>query len=548
MAFQNEDDMGIPLGENFSDFTTRVDKIPLETLVEVSTKHNCKQEFAGVIHLISTDLSIDPKLILEDLQNELDRLSKIGEDIPEIESYLHNFAINEGKWIAFLRGTFPNSLVEEGKKIQAQFAKLGNVKGSDLITLATQIMMERQFIAANTIIPVIDKWVEEHKSSTEFEAAVQILKGYFKNSDTEKINKQMKDGKDQLLKQIEILGDILSNAEQSNWIFRSLIEVEMLFEDFSNPLVEITNKGAADIILWLVSESYEKAIGDFTSQEDMSKLITRFQLESTLGIASASPLATLEYELLSLTNKDELAKKKLVDKMVVKAWKEAKIGNDPLDIGREILALLMDYSNASPLFISKLPKHFAYITEFYQSDKIRLARAIERVKIKGKEPTGKEMRDAVILDYLILFAQNYIASKMKANEKDLEVPDQPNILDLVPAEREIVDFIDAAVQRGIRTQDRAKAKKILEDQISSMYQRCLNIVKNEVSVGETMIYGIYNIHGIKISREKARDLILEHFIRMKVSADSSGKKRIDSVVQKAIAIEIDEKIFKRDIS
>lgn len=547
MAFQNENQMGISLGDNFVDFTTRVDKISLETIVEVSAKYNCKQEFAGVIHLISTDLNIDSELILSDLQNELQRLETIGEEPPEIETYLHNFAIAEGKWIAFFRESYPNNLINEGKKIQAQFARVGKVKGSDLLALATHIMMERQFIAANTIIPVIDKWVEEHKGATDFEAALHILRGYMKKRDFDDIIKQMEEAKKQLVKQIETLGDILANAEGTSWIFRSLIEAELLHEDLNQKLEDLTNKGAADIVLWLVSKSYEKATGDFTSQEDMSKLIMRFKLESALGISSASPLATLEYELLSLNYKDDLAKSKLVDEMIQKAWKEAQIGNNPIDTGREILALLMDYSDTSPLFLAKLPKHFGYVTEFFESDKLRLARSLERAKIKGKEPTAKEMQNAVILDYLILFARNYIASKMKADEKDLDVPDEPKRLDLVVAERDIIDMIDAAIQRGIRSQNRAQAMKVLEAQINSMYQRCLNIVTNEVTVGECILYGIYNINGIKITREKARNLILDHFTRMKVSTATSGKKRIDSVVQKAIAIEIEEKIFKRDI-
>ncbi len=194
MAFKrNEKQKGIPLGDNFVDFTTRVDKISLETLVEVSAKYNCKQEFAGVIHLVSTDLNITPELILNDLQYELKRLEKIGEELPEIETYFHKFAISEGKWIAFLRGSYPKNLITEGKKIQTQFTKIGKVKGSDLITLAMQIMMERQFIAANTILPVIDKWVEEHYESTNFDAALHILRGYLKRNDFDDIIKQMEE-------------------------------------------------------------------------------------------------------------------------------------------------------------------------------------------------------------------------------------------------------------------------------------------------------------------------------------------------------------------
>ena len=58
----------VSLGDNFADLLTRIDKIPLETIVEISDKFNCKQEFAGVIYLLNTNLDIDSKLILDDLK------------------------------------------------------------------------------------------------------------------------------------------------------------------------------------------------------------------------------------------------------------------------------------------------------------------------------------------------------------------------------------------------------------------------------------------------------------------------------------------------
>ena len=84
---------------------------------------------------------------------------------------------------------------------------------------------------------------------------------------------------------------------------------------------------------------------------------------------------------------------------------------------------------------------------------------------------------------------------MKADPKDLDVPDEKPEMDISIAEKDIVDMIDEALRRGIRTQDQRKAVQILNSQISSMYQRLLNVVKNEVTVGETILYAIFNSHG-----------------------------------------------------
>ncbi|MHA1221609.1 MAG: hypothetical protein ACTSQB_07735, partial [Candidatus Heimdallarchaeota archaeon] len=272
MAFDTDSTV-IAFGENFADLETRVDKIPLMNKAEVATEHNCLQEFAGVIYLLQNDLNIEPKLILSDLQLEIARLEAVEQTVPEVETYIYKFAIKEGKWIAFLRGSLANSLTDDIKSIQVSFGKLGKLQGSDLITLATQLMMERQFIGANKLIPLIEKWQEEHPDSTELDAAKQILASIIVQPVTDEITNQIVETQAVLLKQIELLGDILSNAEQSNWIIRSLIEAEILYEDLKQPATEMSSKALADIIIWLLSDKYQKQMGDFTTTQDMGKLI-----------------------------------------------------------------------------------------------------------------------------------------------------------------------------------------------------------------------------------------------------------------------------------
>ena len=547
MTFPFQNSEGTQIGENFSDLLTRIDKIPLETIVEISHQYSCPQEFAGVLYLLSTNLNIDPNLTLYDLKFELDRLEKINQNVPQIETYLYNYAINEGKWIAFLRGGFYQTIQEEIKNIEALFNKIGKLKGSDLITLATQLIMERQFIASNKIIPIIDKWQEEHKDSISLDGATQILVSMIGEKNSRNIYDSMEMERTELKNQIETLGDILSNAEQSNWVIRSLIEVEILIEDLNQPLEKMTSKGLADIIIWLLAKKYQKKIGDFTTAENVNKLIMRFQLESAIGLSTATPQAKLEYKLLQLNYKDDLAKQKLNEQIIIDTWKELKLSQEPISIGREILAMLSDYSSLPNNFLNKVPRHFEYIATYYKIDNRRLSRALDRFKLKNMKVTEEEIQEAIIIDYLIHFTQNYIINKETADFADVAIPDEVAELDLGAVEKEAVNMIDATLRRGLRSQDKSNAIKILETQIMSMYQRCLGIIQDEVTVGETLIYGVLNNRGIKITREEARTLILKHLARMQVVIGSTSKKRLDSVVQKAIVIEITEKILDKNI-
>ncbi|NHJ84948.1 MAG: hypothetical protein FK734_05770 [Asgard group archaeon] len=547
MHFPEQQATGIAIGENFADLLSRVDKIPLEKKVEISDKYNCSHEFAGIIYILENDLGIDSNLIISDLEYELQRREQHDSSVPKVESYLYNFAVSEGKWIAYTRGTLRNNIIDEIKSLHLLYSKLGKVTGVDLITLATQIMMERQFIAANKIIPIINKWVEEHPNSSESDAAIFILASLVNEPISETLVHLIEENQEDLVKQVEVLGEILANADQTNWIIRALIEAEILYEDLGQPISEMSSKGLSDLIVWIMTQSFSKKIGDFTTKEDIGKLIMRFQLESALGLSSATPQLKLEYNLLTLNYKDDLAKNKLAEDIITEAWKEARLGDQPLEIGREILAMLLDYSNLPHEFISKIPRHFEYIVTYFNADKLRLNRALTRIKTKGKEPTDGEKQEAVILDYLIQYVINYIVGKMKADPAFLEVPDELMELELGEEEKEIIDMIDAAIKRGIRTRDKFKAQKILEDQVMFMYNRLLNILKNEVAVGETVLYGVFNMYDIDITRGEAKERILDHMNRMKILPDSPYKKRVDSSIQKAICIEIEERILKRDL-
>ncbi|NHJ46151.1 MAG: hypothetical protein FK733_00050, partial [Asgard group archaeon] len=60
-SFDSDQD-GFSLGESFADLLTKVDKIPLEKIVTISSELNCPRIFGGVIALLNHDLGIDSKL------------------------------------------------------------------------------------------------------------------------------------------------------------------------------------------------------------------------------------------------------------------------------------------------------------------------------------------------------------------------------------------------------------------------------------------------------------------------------------------------------
>jgi hypothetical protein len=538
----------VALGDNFTELLTRVDRLPLEITVSIATEYDCPHEFAGIIYLLQKNLGLEPELVVADLKYHLagDKIDEEG-NLTLADSTLLNYAVDEGKWIAYLRGIFPKNLYEGVSRIKKFNNEFKKADENNRAPLATQLLIQKQYYSAKIIEPVITQWHMMHEDSLVYDALINIIAAIKKEPIENITQDEVLNAINELKAHIEELGNTLAESEDdSSWVIRAAMEADILMEEYNQTVQQIGPKGAGALVLLFALKNYEKLVDKQNEKENIQELMIQFQLESDLGFSTATPLATLEYKLLQLKKKPKNEQLKYGRSIIREAWKEYLITTNPVDVGGKILGLFIDYGNLPFQFASKLPRHFEYVCDNYQKDPIRMARAFERYPKRGKL-TEKEELEAIILDYLYQFLDNYLIGNTKPDINTIRIPSKANDLELSSQEREIIELIDAGLRRGIRTKDRKAALEILSDILESMYMKALNLMKDEIAVGISILYGILNMHSIVVTRKEAQDLLLKHFKRMNVSMRDSPKKRIDSVVRKAILIEIEEQIIDKKL-
>ena len=92
--------------ETYGDLAEKVRKISDKEAEELSRRLNVPLEIAKVAIRLDLDRILDAESVCEILMREMERLREVDFEVPQISSYLFNFAVKEGKWIEYLYSTF----------------------------------------------------------------------------------------------------------------------------------------------------------------------------------------------------------------------------------------------------------------------------------------------------------------------------------------------------------------------------------------------------------------------------------------------------------
>ncbi|MCG3218784.1 MAG: hypothetical protein KAR35_07240, partial [Candidatus Heimdallarchaeota archaeon] len=125
------------------------------------------EEYAHIIALLTNHYDIDYDLAWEDLSIEIDRIEQSDTSIPPIPTFRIQFVIDEAKWIAFFR----YEIIQAHQYIMLKLAEieegLWNARSSE--DTAILYMIEHTYIKDNLILPMMKKWLRDHKNTDEIE-------------------------------------------------------------------------------------------------------------------------------------------------------------------------------------------------------------------------------------------------------------------------------------------------------------------------------------------------------------------------------------------
>jgi hypothetical protein len=160
--------------ETVYDFKERISRVQNQNIVEIVNKFNVETDIAKAIYIISLDGKMTEKEAYDYILWVRKLFEKKGLAIPNIPTYILNFAAREGTWLYFLYGKYPHNLMEKTREIlnleSGVFKEI-----SQPIERVVNIINARERIITSYIGPILEKWLNEHENLKLIDAIRAIM-------------------------------------------------------------------------------------------------------------------------------------------------------------------------------------------------------------------------------------------------------------------------------------------------------------------------------------------------------------------------------------
>ncbi len=149
--------------EKYANLRERVRRLPMAEAKDAATQLSCPLEVAQVACLINLDGIMSTKDAVNIVSGELQRRTTVGEDIPNLSGNILEFALVEGRWIAYIYGSFARELELKTREL----SNLESVAESESYTVekALSVFNARTKLAEGFVLPAIRTWLAEHPRS-----------------------------------------------------------------------------------------------------------------------------------------------------------------------------------------------------------------------------------------------------------------------------------------------------------------------------------------------------------------------------------------------
>jgi len=150
--------------EKHTDLRERARRFPADQARTASEVVSCPLQLATVACLIEMDGLGTIREAVDLLSFELQRRATVGEEIPNIPGSVLEFALEEGRWVEYIRGSFSRELF-------LRVRELANAERSideSLLTpeRAMGVASTRIKLAETFVQPAVEAWLKDHLKST----------------------------------------------------------------------------------------------------------------------------------------------------------------------------------------------------------------------------------------------------------------------------------------------------------------------------------------------------------------------------------------------
>ena len=233
--------------ETYGDLAEKARKVPSEKAEELAKKLNVPPEIAKIAIRLELDGVIDAESACKILMNEMERLKKLNFEVPNISSYLFNFAVKEGKWIEYLYKTFRKE-AEESVRSLANWERIISDEKAISEGSIINFLNERKKIIDEVIEPVVNEWVKSHRDSSYLDAALTLICALEK-IDKEKAMKILEERKNQLQQFLTNIYNKIKDVKGIKLFEHIKDRIATIIEDLSKPVADLMKDSYLELIL-----------------------------------------------------------------------------------------------------------------------------------------------------------------------------------------------------------------------------------------------------------------------------------------------------------
>ncbi len=233
--------------ETYGDLAEKARKIPNKKAEELAKKLDVPLEIAKVAIRLELDGVIDAESVCKILVNEMERLKKLDFEVPDVSSYLFNFAVKEGKWIEYLYKTFRKK-AEESVRNLANWERIISDEKAISEGSIINFLNERKKVIEEVIEPVMDEWLKSHRNSSYLDAALALICA-LERIDKEKAMEMLEERKRQLQEFLTKIYNLIKDIKGIKLFENIKDRIATTIEDLSKPVSDLMKDSYLELIL-----------------------------------------------------------------------------------------------------------------------------------------------------------------------------------------------------------------------------------------------------------------------------------------------------------
>jgi hypothetical protein len=227
----------------------KVSRVPDAAAKAIADKCKVHIEVARVAYRVMLDGVItEPGPCCEVLMREFKRRADRGSPVPDIESYMREVALTEGRWVEYLYGQLGKVLLHEIRNL----ANLSRLVADEIEPASEQviaIIRQRRKIAEGFFTSLVNRWMKDHEKSTMVDA-LRAIAGGLLGSTEETIDDIINGARASLLIKLRRYEKFLNKrGEDSKLMNKVLDNIRQIMNEVHSPLERISDYTAAEILI-----------------------------------------------------------------------------------------------------------------------------------------------------------------------------------------------------------------------------------------------------------------------------------------------------------